>query len=514
MKRTRLNALLAAAALLLALAGCGGGEGAPSPTPAPTPSPTAGGAAPAALALPYTGESLHPVLSTDKTDLALSGLLWEGLFVLTPSFDPQPLLCQSYAASEDGLTWTFTLRSGVTFSDGSPLTAADVAASLQLARGPGSRFQQRLAGITGVEAGEGAVTVTLSAPNGALPALLDVPIFKDGGGVPLGTGPYILEGAGEDLRLTARQGWWQEKPLPIASISLVPIREADDLLYAFSTGDVSLVSADLTGTGALGFTGDNQVVDCPTTSMIYVGYNCASGPCADAALRRALDRGLDRNTVAVALYSRHAQAAELPVPPVSSLWDAARAEERSYSQQAMDELLAQAGYEKDADGRWARGRQALSLTMVASTSNTFRLSAAEYLASELTKAGVEVELRKLPWEEYLAALTAGDFDLYVGETMLSASFDLSPLLQSGGALNYGRYQSALVSPLLAAYQAASGEARTAAAGALWDALAQEVPFSTLCFKNWSVLTHWGRVSGLSPTHHDPFYGLENWTITQ
>ena len=152
--------------------------------------------------------------------------------------------------------------------------------------------------------------------------------------------------------------------------------------------------------------------------------------------------------------------------------------------------------------------------MVASTGNTFRLSAAEYLASELTKAGVEVELRKLPWEEYLAALTAGDFDLYVGETMLSASFDLSPLLQSGGALNYGRYQSALVSPLLAAYQAASGEARTAAAGALWDALAQEVPFSTLCFKNWSVLTHWGRVSGLSPTHHDPFYGLENWTITQ
>ena len=513
MKRTRLNALLAAAALLLALAGCGGGEGAPSPPPAPTPSPTAADAAPAAFALPYTGESLHPVLSTDKTDLALSGLLWEGLFVLTPSFDPQPLLCQSYAASEDGLTWTFTLRSGVTFSDGSPLTAADVAASLQLARGPGSRFQQRLAGITGVEAGEGAVTVTLSAPNGALPALLDVPIFKDGGGVPLGTGPYILEGAGEDLRLTARQGWWQEKPLPIASISLVPIREADDLLYAFSTGDVSLVSADLTGTGALGFTGDNQVVDCPTTSMIYVGYNCASGPCADAALRRALDRGLDRNTVAVALYSRHAQAAELPVPPVSSLWDAARAEERSYSQQAMDELLAQAGYEKDADGRWARGRQALSLTMVASTSNTFRLSAAEYLASELTKAGIQVELQKLSWEEYLAALTAGDFDLYVGETLLTAAFDLSPLLQPGGTLNYGRYQSAQTSALLSAYQAAFGEARTAAAGALWDALAQEVPFSTLCFKNWSVLTHWGRVSGLTPTQQNLFYGLENWTIS-
>ena len=86
----------------------------------------------------------------------------------------------------------FVPRGGVTFPDGSPPPADDVAASLELARGETSRFSGRLSGVVGVEAAEGRVTVTLTAPNGALPALLDIPIVKAGGGeVPLGTGPYV-----------------------------------------------------------------------------------------------------------------------------------------------------------------------------------------------------------------------------------------------------------------------------------------------------------------------------------
>ena len=65
--------------------------------------------------------------------------------------------------------------------------------------------------------------------------------------------------------------------------------------------------------------------------MLFIGYNASSGPCADAALRRALDRGFDRTTAAVALLSRHAQAAALPVPPDSPLYDETLAQRRSYS---------------------------------------------------------------------------------------------------------------------------------------------------------------------------------------
>lgn len=513
MRKRRFLSLLTAAFFVLSLAGCGDGQ-AVETTPEPTPTPVTETPAPVrTFTLPRTGGSLHPILSTDKVNLALSGLLWEGLFELDTSFTPQPLLCQSYTVSEDGLSWTFLLREGVTFSDGSPLTAADAAASLELARREQSRFAGRLAGVRGVSAGEGSVTVNLSAPNGALPALLDIPIIKAGGGeVPLGTGPYVLTGEGEETSLTARSGWWRNKVLPMETIPLQTIQEADDLIYAFDTGDISLVTADLTGTSALGFAGDHEVWDYASTTMVFVGYNCYRGPCASPALRRALDRGYDRATVAVALYSRHAQASAIPVPQASTLFDKALSERRDYSPQELGLLLGEAGYEKNTDGVWAKGGKPLDLTLIVNTDNTFRLAAAEYLATSLTNAGVPIELQKLSWADYQKALTAGNFDLYLGATALSADFDPAPLLTAGGALNFGRYQSAGVNGLLAGYQAASGPARRTAAQALWTALETEVPFSTLCFKSQSVLTQWGAVSGLTPTQQNPFYGMENWKL--
>ena len=505
MRLRRLWGLLLAGLLLLA--GCAAPEAGETQTP-PAPSPSQEVQS-RVFTLARTQESLHPILSTDRVNLALTGLLWEGLFELDQSFQPQNVLCQSYQVSEDGLTWTFALRAGVTFSDGSALTAGDAAASLELAR-TSDRFSGRLAGVRQVTAGEGTVTVTLSAPNGALPALLDIPIVKEGGGaVPLGTGPYVLDPSGEVL--TARADWWRGGALPAESIPLVTIRAADDLIYTFDIGDLSLVTADLTGTGALGFAGDHEVWDCPSSTMIYIGYNCARGPCADAALRRALDRAWDRNTVAVALFSRHAQAAVLPVHPASPLYDQEADQRRGYSTQALGELLAQAGYAQDQEGRWARGGAPLELTFVVSTDNTFRLSAAEYLAGELGRAGITVDLQKLPWSDYVQALERGSFDLYLGATALSADFDPAPLLT--GALNYGGYWNDQTNALLGAYQAASGEARVSTATALWAALESEAPFSTLCFTNQSVLTQWGAVSGLTPTQQDPFYGIEHWSVS-
>ena len=374
------------AALALALAlltGCG----APAPEPTPTPSPTAetAEAVSTVFTLPRTSASLHPILSTDKVNVALSGLLWEGLFALDQTFAPQLQLCQSYTVSQDGLTWTFYLRSGVTFSDGSPLTAADVAASLELSRDPQSRFAGRLSGVSGISAQEGAVVLTLSTPNGALPALLDIPIVKAGAdGVPPGTGPYRLTETEAGAVLTARTDWWQHLSLPADTIPLVTIQAADDLISAFDTEEISLVTADLTGASALGFAGDHAVWDYPTTTMVFVGYNCQKGPCADAALRRALDRAWDRTTVSVALYSRHAQEATLPLSPVHADYDQTLAQRRDYSPQVFAQLLEEAGYAQGEDGLWYRGRQALSLTFVVNTDNTFRVSAAEYLAGELT----------------------------------------------------------------------------------------------------------------------------------
>lgn len=144
--------------------------------------------------------------------------------------------------------------------------------------------------------------------------------------------------------------------------------------------------------------------------------------------------------------------------------------------------------------------------------NTDRISAAEQLAKNLTDAGVSVELEKLSWEDYTAALARGDFDLYLAEVRLTGDFDLTALLAPTGALNYGGYQDASAAGLLRAFRAADGAARGQAAGALYEYLAQEPPFAVICFKNWSLLTQWRLLTGLTPTQQNVFYRFADWTV--
>ena len=445
--KKKIVSLALAGLLTLGLSACQTGE-APIGELIESPTPTGTAKTPRLFTLPRSEETLHPILSQDAANVALSGLIWEGLFALDGTFTPQPVLCQSNAVSEDGLAWTFTLRPGITFSDASPLTADEVVSSLRLAAKETSRFSGRMGNIRSVENQDGAVVVSLYSPNGALPALLDIPIVKGESEEPLGTGPYVLEGWGEESRLVARQGWWQQKTLPVQTISLRLVPEPDDLIYAFDTGEISLVTTDLTGTNTLGFGGDYETWDYPASTMLFVGFNCRSGPCQDPAVRRALSYGFDRNTVAGALYARHAVAASLPVHPAADCYDSTLAATQEYSPQTLATALSEAGWSKAEGAVWQKGRQSLKLTMVVNIDNTFRLSAAEYLAEELTRSGVEVTLEKLAWTDYQKALEKGDFDLYLGAVTLSGDFDPTPLIS--GTLNYGGYWSGAANGLLSA----------------------------------------------------------------
>lgn len=508
-KGGRIGALGLALVLLL-LSACGGPES-PEPTPSPSSTVTPVSVEPASFTLPYYPDSgFHPITGSNRTNLALGGLVYEGLYEVDPSFEAQPVLAVSSTLSEDGLTWTFTLRQGVTFTDGTALTAQDVVTSLNLAR-ESALYSARLAAITSVTAGEGTVVIRLSAPNGVLPVLLDVPIVRGEGDRPLGTGPYVLSGSGSELSLTARQGWWRGETLPVASISLYPIQETDDLLYAFDTREISMVYTDLTGSNALGFAGSYETLDYPTTVLLYVGFNTRSGLCRDAALRRALSYGMDRSTVATALLSRHAQAAALPFHPDSALWDDTLAGGLAYAPQTMLEQLEEAGWSRSGE-TMVKGRQALSLRLLVNQENTYKVGVADYLATSLSQSGVAVTVEKLPWESYTAALAKGDFDLYLGEARLTADFDLSPLLVSGGALNYGGFSNATITTLVSSLRGATGEARPAAAAALVQELAQQAPFVPLCFKSWSLLSQWGQVSGLTATQQNVFYQFWSWSV--
>ena len=94
---------------------------------------------------------------------------------------------------------------------------------------------------------------------------------------------------------------------------------------------------------------------------------------------------------------------------------------------------------------------------------------------------------------------------------LPGDFDPSALIT--GALNYGGWGDGETDGLLYAMHAASPEGKPAAAGALFAQLAEQVPIVPIAFKNGSVLTQWGRLSGLSPVRGNAFNGLASWNVS-
>ena len=184
----RFCACLLSAALLLSLSACGGeGEASSSDSSVDTSQEEVREPETATLTLAfYPQQSLHPALSANRANLTLAPLLYEGLFAVDGSFTAQPVLCESYTVSPDKLTWTFTLRGGVTFSDGTSLTGEVAAAALELARGEGSRYSGRLSHVTSITAGEG--TKRLTPPTAGHPA------GPGGRGAPCGNRPIPFVG--------------------------------------------------------------------------------------------------------------------------------------------------------------------------------------------------------------------------------------------------------------------------------------------------------------------------------
>ena len=459
-------------------------------------------ALPAAFSLPWDPDAtLDPVTCPDGIQQTVGALLYEGLFALDETLEPQNKLCAASEYDAEAMVWTFRLRTDVTFSDGTALTAKDAADTLRRAM-DSDRYRARLGYVQSVSADGSTLRVALNRPNAALPALLDIPIIKSGTerqAVPVGTGPYFLLQDETGRCLTASDSWWGGSSQPLRRIELVDCAGSDAARYQFTSHTVQLITADLTGTSPLSATGRFTVQDADTTVLQYVGVNLQNSLLARPEVRRALSLGIDREAVTGAYLSGHALPAQFPLSPISPLYP--KELERSYSLTAFTAAMTEAGLNSGTEH---------ALTLLVNSENDFKQSVARYLAAALSVCDLKIIVKALPWDEYLAAIAAGDYDLFYGETRLTADWDLTALLGSGGSLNHGGYSDVLTDQLLVNCLASAD--RSTAVNTLCARFQQQAPILPVCFKRTSVLTQSGVAEGLTPTAADPFHGLTGCVI--
>ena len=388
--------------------------------------------------------SLDPFSDTDQFNNQLFSLMYEGLFALDSSLEPYPVLCQSYETS-DGINYTLTLKEGVAMHDGGTLTAQDAAYSINEARAS-SKYSSRLACISSCTAtGDLTVSITLYEANYRLPSLLDTPIVAygtAGGATPPGTGPYTLSG---DV-MTAFSGYRETVSLETIYLSNVAW---EDLAQSFSQREIDLIGYDPAGIGVLNIHAVCETRYYHTADLIFLGFNCQAGPTVSQELRQAVRALVDIDYICSNILGSSVQPSPLVLNPALDIYDADWEAGSGYSRDAFNSAIAAAGLtDSDMDGYYDT-----TLRFIVNEENPLKVSASRRIATDLDNMGLRVELSVLCFEAYTAALGAGNFHMYLGEVRLTADFNLSPLLSSGGSLNYGGYSDTQLDGLISAFLA-------------------------------------------------------------
>jgi len=288
----RLAALLAATAILIT--GCTAApEADVEPTAAPQTEAAVKQDAAITVSMPRNAASMSPYKVQERQTAHILSLIYEGMVRLDEKGVPVAALAEKWEIAEDGKTWTFTLRSGITFHDGDPLTAEDVVYSYrQVKNNPDCLYYEGFSHVSSITAAnDSTVTVRLTQPDYTVLFAMNFPVVKNGSIASnvIGTGPYVLTAADEEgMTLTANKNWWRKQGT-ISTVNIVYQEGAEETVGAFLSGrtDVAYITS---GTwGETGVANQNYTVHTvPTHQYEFIAMNYDTGLLQDRAVRQAL----------------------------------------------------------------------------------------------------------------------------------------------------------------------------------------------------------------------------------
>ncbi|SDH19856.1 peptide/nickel transport system substrate-binding protein [Leifsonia sp. 98AMF] len=389
MRKTPLFAALAIGlASALTLAGCAGG------------SSSAGGDG-ATIAI----GSLYEPVNLDNTagggqgvTEALNGNVYEGLFKLTDEGKVEPLLATKYTTSADGLTYTFTLRDGVKFHSGKPLTSADVKRSIERVTSDDSQSARKsqLEVIKSIDTPDDkTVTITLSSRSISLPYNLSyVWIYGPGTSnyktAEDGTGPYTLGTwkRGSSLSLERWSGYWGDKAKN-KEVEFDYFTDASALSNALQTKQVDIVTSIQSPDALSTFKGnkDYTISDGKSTTKELLAFNDKVAPFNNVEVRKAVYSAIDTKKLLNSIWGDYGTLIGSMVPP-SDPWYEDLTKVNPYDVNLAKKELAEAGL---ANG--------FTFTLDTPTYDPHP-AVAEFLKSELAKVGITVNINSISADEW------------------------------------------------------------------------------------------------------------------
>jgi peptide/nickel transport system substrate-binding protein len=401
-----------------------------------------------------------------------------------------PWLASSFAWGDSNRVLTFTIRKGVKWSDGSPMTAADVVFTFDLLKAnPALDLNAVWTVLKSVTQSGDNVVLTFKStavpyfyyvadqidvlPQHIWASIKDPVTYADAS--PVGTGPYtVSQCSGQNIAYTANPTYWQPGLPKVKTIEYPAFTSNDPANEELATGVAQLGAQFIPSIKAF-YTSKspNYHYWFPPIANVDMFINLTVAPLNDVAVRQAIAYGVDRPRVSAIGeygYEPPSDQAAIVAPTFSSWLDTSLLSKYNYSYNPAKavSLLEKDGYKKGSDGIYAKGGKELSFTIINIGGNSDWVAAVQVAASELAQVGIKISPDNLSGTDF-------DNDLYTGKYQLaynnevggpSPYYELRQLLYGPNsapigklaATNWERYSNPSTDKLIDEYAATTSSA--------------------------------------------------------
>jgi peptide/nickel transport system substrate-binding protein len=421
--------------------------------------PAAGATTPAkvtfTVALTSDVDSLNPFLGVEANSYEMWALTYDYLVNYSmKDMSPEPGLAKSWETSADGLTWTFHVRDGVKWSDGQPLTAADVAFTYtRVLKGEteSTNWSSYLSSVTSATAPDAqTVVLKLSQPNAVLP-LLPIPIVPEHiwknitekqmatyaaepkpGQPVVGSGPFrLVEGTagGSTFRFTKNPDYWNGTP-HVDEVDYRVFKTDDPAVQALIKGEVDFVE-DIPPLQVKALQGKAGITARNGISPLFeeIGFNTGAintdngkpigdGMAAlkDPKFRHALGFAVDNKRIVQNAYQGAALPGDTIIPTAydNYHWDVPADQAFTFDTAKAGQLLDEAGYKKGADGQRTdkNGKPLKTMRLFARSSSQASINTMDFFKEWLGQVGIKAEVTAMDTSKLGDVILSGDYDAF------------------------------------------------------------------------------------------------------
>lgn len=486
--------------------------------------------------VPYMrADSLDPYKLTNSMNRYVSRLIYDSLFGVDESFREVAIIADSYTVS--GKALTVKIKTGLKFTDGTPLTSEDIVYSFNTAKESLS-YAPYLENIGQAQAdGTCSVVFSLLMPDSSEAANLIFPIVKNGSYTDNGNGDEYpaSEDDGEESATVPSSDTGYTSKIPVGSgrYTFVSNSESKYLMYnkdrigGFSPRYAKIGLVDISASETFSSLFDLNKIDfyCDNfdsgkytkftkvsdnvalTNFVYLGVNSQDSILSEPKVRRAIALALDRTELASVSFAGCAVPTALPFNPSYYKLTGCTLPTLNIKTDNAVKLLEDAGYKSISEsGIRYKEDKAMSFTLLVNSENDFRRSLARGIQQALDKINIKITIREASYSEYASAVTSGSFELYIGETELPNSFGLSRFFSDDGGLRYGISEKSETARIYEKYLIGKADMQS-----LIGSFSDEMPFVPLAFRQGITVSSDKITSEIKTVPGDCFANINEWT---